>query len=39
MNEYANSLTPNVSDKWRTDEVYLKMRGNTKYLFAMMEED
>ena len=38
MNEYANSLTPSVSDKWRTDEVYLKMRGNMKYLFAMMDD-
>jgi len=39
MNEYANSLTPSVSDKWRTDEIYLKMRGNTKYLFAMMDDE
>ena len=39
MSEYANSLTPSVSDKWRTDEIYLKMRGNTKYLFAMMDDE
>ena len=39
MGEYLDKLTPSVSDKWRTDEIYLKMRGNTKYLFAMMDDE
>ena len=39
MGEYMDNLTPSVSDKWRTDEIYLKMRGNTKYLFAMMDDE
>ncbi|MDG7007993.1 MAG: DDE-type integrase/transposase/recombinase [Nitrososphaerota archaeon] len=39
MGEYMDRLTPSVSDKWRTDEIYLKMRGNTKYLFAMMDDE
>jgi transposase-like protein len=39
MSEYVDQLTPNVSDKWRTDELYLKIRGNPKYLFSMMDDE
>jgi len=39
MEKYLDQLTPNVSDKWRADELYLKVRGNTKYLFAMMDDE
>ena len=27
MNEYLEKIVPNVSDKWRTDELYLKIKG------------
>jgi putative transposase len=39
MEKYLNGFTPNVSDTWRTDELFVKMKGNMKYLFAMMDDD
>ena len=30
-------MKPNVSDTWRADELYVKLSGNMKYLFAMMD--
>ena len=39
MNEYLEKITPNVSDTWRADEVYVKVKGNLKYLFAMMDDE
>jgi len=39
MEKYLNQITPQVSDKWRADELYLKVKGNTKYLFAMMDDE
>ena len=39
MKNYSETLTPNVSDTWRADEVYLKISGNMKYLFAMMDDE
>ncbi len=39
MGKYLDQITPNVSDTWRTDEIYIKVRGNMKYLFAMMDDE
>jgi putative transposase len=39
MRDYAEKLKPNVSDTWRADEVYVKIKGNMKYLFAMMDDE
>jgi len=39
MKDYADKITPNVSDKWRADEVYIKVAGNMKYLFAVMDDE
>ena len=39
IEKYLDRLTPQVGDAWRTDELYLKVKGNTKYLFAMMDDD
>ena len=39
MKEYADKITPNVSNTWRADEVYVKVAGNMKYLFAMMDDE
>lgn len=39
MEKYLEKITPQVSDKWRADEVYVKIRGNKKYLFAMMDDE
>ena len=36
IDRYLERLTPQVSDTWREDEVYVKFRGSRKYLFAVM---
>jgi transposase-like protein len=38
MQSYVEKIKPNVSDTWRADELYVKVRGNMKYLFAMMDD-
>jgi putative transposase len=35
---YLEKITPNVSDAWRADELYLKVTRNPKYLFALMDD-
>ena len=39
MNEYLEKIKPKVSDTWRADELYIKINGNLKYLFAMMDDE
>ena len=39
MQRYLDKLTPKVSDKWRADELYIKVRGDLKYLFAVMDDE
>lgn len=39
MENYVERITPNVSDTWRADELYVKVKGNMKYLFAMMDDE
>jgi transposase-like protein len=39
MESYLESMKPNVSDTWRADELYLKVKGNMKYLFSMMDDE
>ncbi|MBN1245232.1 IS6 family transposase [Candidatus Bathyarchaeota archaeon] len=39
MENYVEKITPNVSDTWRADEVYVKIKGDMKYLFAMMDDE
>jgi transposase-like protein len=38
MEGYLDQITPQVGDTWRTDEMFVKIRGNMKYLFAMMDD-
>ncbi len=38
MEKYLDQITPQVSDTWATDELFLKVKGNMKYLYAMMDE-
>jgi transposase-like protein len=38
MEKYLDKITPNVSDTWRADELFLKVKGNMKYLYAMMDD-
>jgi putative transposase len=37
MEKYLDKITPKISTAWRTDELYLKVKGNTKYLYALMD--
>jgi putative transposase len=39
METYLEKITPNVSNVWRTDELYVKIRGNMKYLYALMDDE
>ena len=39
MNRYLEKITPQVGEEWRTDELYLKIKGDRKYLFAMMDSE
>jgi transposase-like protein len=38
MDGYLESITPQVSDKWYCDEIYLKIKGDRKYLYAMLDD-
>jgi hypothetical protein len=35
MQKYLEQIKLDVSDVWRTDELYVKIKGNNKYLFAL----
>ena len=39
MNEYAEKIQPELSEVWRADEVYVKIKGDQKYLFALMDDE
>jgi len=39
MTKYLEKIKPNVSDTWRADEIYIRFKGNMKYLFAMMDDE
>jgi transposase-like protein len=39
MDKYLDKITPQVGDTWRGDELYLKIRGDTKYLYALMDDE
>lgn len=39
MDEYMKRFTPRVGDTWRADEMYVKFKGNMKYLFSMMDDE
>ena len=39
MEKYLDKITPQVGDTWRADELYVKIRCNMKYVFAMMNDE
>jgi transposase-like protein len=39
MKQYTDKIIPNVGDTWRADEVYVKIAGNLKYVFSMMDDE
>ena len=39
MDKFMDDIKPQVGEKWRTDEIYLKIKGERKYLFAMLDSE
>jgi transposase-like protein len=39
MKGYVDKIGPNVGDVWRADEIYIKIKGNMKYLFALIDDE
>ncbi len=39
METYLEKITPNVSDTWRADELWMKFKGDMKYVFAIMDDE
>ena len=39
MEKYLEKITPQVSDTWRADEMWLRIKGNPKYLYALMDDE
>jgi putative transposase len=39
MKDYVENTKPNVSDTWRADELFVKVRGDMKYLFALIDDE
>jgi transposase-like protein len=38
MEKYLAKIQPQLSDTWRADEMFLKMKGSLKYLYALMDD-
>jgi transposase-like protein len=39
MDRYLVQIAPKVSDTWRADELYVKFKGDRKYVFAVMDDE
>jgi transposase-like protein len=39
MKNYVDKIGPDVSSTWRADEIYIKVKGDMKYLFALMDDE
>jgi len=39
MEKYLRQITPQLSDTWRADEMWLKIKGNPRYLYALMDDE
>lgn len=39
MRSYLDKIVPQVGDAWRADEVFVKVKGDLKYLFALMDDE
>ena len=39
MGRYLEQMQPQVGNTWRADELFLKVRGNMKYLYALMDDE
>jgi putative transposase len=38
MEQYIEKIQPNVSDTWRADEIWVRVKGDMKYVFAVMDD-
>ena len=39
LQKYADKLKPSTSDVWRADELWIKVKGDMKYLFALIDDE
>ncbi len=39
MEGYLSQMRPNVGETWRADELWVKVKGDMKYLFALMDDE
>ncbi len=39
MEQYIEKIQPRVSDTWRADEIWIKVKGDMKYVFAIMDDE
>jgi putative transposase len=39
MDKYLKKIKPQVGDTWRADEMWLKIKGNPKYLYALLDDE
>jgi len=39
MEKYIEKIQPQLSDVWRADEIYVKFKGNQKYVYALMDDE
>ena len=39
MKKYVDQYKPNVSETWRADELYVKIKGDMKYVFALLDDE
>ena len=37
IGDYTSGIVPRVSERWRTDELYVKFRGEPKWVYTMMD--
>jgi putative transposase len=39
MDEYLKDFAPRLGETWRADEMYVKFKGDMKYLFSLMDDE
>jgi transposase-like protein len=39
MEKYLAQIKPQTSETWRADEMFLKVKGNPKYLYALLDDE
>jgi putative transposase len=39
MGKYLKQVQPQVGDTWRADEMWLEIKGNPKYLYALLDDE